>query len=205
MTEQSSKRDLYIQAGMQAIPYVGGSLSTLYFGAKQEKRLERLETFYNELNDQIEDLQVTLNLDNQNTDELVNLIEEVNEKIEIESREQKVAYIKNFLVSTLQNVLTSDFDVRRHYLNSLSSMSLLDCEILAFLFSQQSPVQIRGIKNPGVSQYIVYSAISNLKSFGFIESRRGSFQMNGQQDENLDDLVFLSDFGKQFCQYVKIA
>ena len=40
------QRDLVIQAGMQAIPYVGSSLATLYFGRKQDLRFKRLETFY---------------------------------------------------------------------------------------------------------------------------------------------------------------
>ena len=30
----AEKRELVLQAGMQAIPYVGGPLATLYFGAK---------------------------------------------------------------------------------------------------------------------------------------------------------------------------
>ncbi len=47
-------RDLVIESGMQAIPMVGGSLATLYFGYKQEKRFKRLETFYKELNGEID-------------------------------------------------------------------------------------------------------------------------------------------------------
>ncbi|RUO38648.1 hypothetical protein CWE13_03100 [Aliidiomarina shirensis] len=206
MTDSSKKRDLLIQASIEAIPYIGGPLSTMYFGAKQEKRFERLESFYTEIKEEIERLKdVDLCIDGQNTDELVSLIEDLNEKVEQESREQKITYLKNFLISTLQNTLTGDFDQRKHYLDTLSSMSVLECEILACLFNQEQPVQIRQISKPGVSQYVVYSAISKIRSCGYLASRRGSYQMNGQQDEYLDDLVFLSDFGKEFCQYVKIA
>lgn len=206
MTEPSKKRDLVIQACIEAIPYVGGSLSTLYFGSKQEKRFERLEAFYAEIKEQIEGLKgCGISVDSQNEDELCNIIEELNEKVESESRKQKITYLQNFLLSTLQNKLTNDFDQRTHYLDTLSSMSLLECEILAHLFNQQQPLQIRKITKPGIGQYAAYSAVNKLRSFGYIESRRGSFEMNGKQDEHLDDLVFLSDFGKQFCQYVKIA
>lgn len=206
MTELSAKRDLIIQAGIEAIPYVGGSLSTLYFGAKQEKRFERLETFYAEIKEEIEKIQdSTISIDRQNAEDLGNLIEDLNEKVEQESKEQKITYLKNVLINTLKNTLTDDFDQRKHYLDTLSSMSLLECEILSFLVNQQQPVQIKKINKPGVSQYAIYGAISKIRSYGYLESRRGSFQMNGQQDECLDDLVFVSDFGKQFCQYVKIA
>lgn len=206
MTASSNRRELVIQAAIEAIPYVGGSLSTLYFGLKQEKRFERLESFYAEINKQIEGLKdCSLSVDGQNKDELVSLIEDLNEKVEQESRKQKITYLRNFLVTTLQNRLTNDFDERKHYLETLASMSLLECEVLALLFNRNQPLQIRQINKPGISQYAVYGAISKIRSFGYLESRRGSFQMNGQQDEYLDDLVFLSDFGKQFCQYVKIA
>ncbi|MFZ3114229.1 MAG: hypothetical protein WA133_09200 [Syntrophales bacterium] len=50
----TAKRDLVIQTGMQAIPYVGGSLAALYFGAKQERRFKRLESFYAELAEEVQ-------------------------------------------------------------------------------------------------------------------------------------------------------
>lgn len=37
------KLELVINAGLQAIPYVGGPLATLYFGYKQEQRFQRVE------------------------------------------------------------------------------------------------------------------------------------------------------------------
>ena len=37
------KFELAVNAGLQAIPYVGGPLATLYFGYKQEQRFQRIE------------------------------------------------------------------------------------------------------------------------------------------------------------------
>jgi len=45
---------LGIQAAIQAIPYVGSSIATLYFGYKQEIRFKRLETFYKSISNEIE-------------------------------------------------------------------------------------------------------------------------------------------------------
>ena len=39
--ENKDKIELIVNAGLQTIPYVGGPLATLYFGYKQEKRVER--------------------------------------------------------------------------------------------------------------------------------------------------------------------
>ena len=41
--ERKDKIELAVNAGLQLIPYVGSLLATLYFGAKQEKRLERIK------------------------------------------------------------------------------------------------------------------------------------------------------------------
>lgn len=46
MKDDKLDKDIVIEAIIQTIPYVGGALSTLYFGHKQEKRFKRLETFY---------------------------------------------------------------------------------------------------------------------------------------------------------------
>ena len=72
----SDKRDLVIQAGMQLVPYVGGSLSSLYFGAKQEKRFKRLESFYQEIAYEIEKMKDSiLSVDKQDPIALEAIIE----------------------------------------------------------------------------------------------------------------------------------
>jgi hypothetical protein len=48
------KKDTIIEAGLNAIPYVGGSLATLYYGSKNEKKFERLENFYKELKEEMD-------------------------------------------------------------------------------------------------------------------------------------------------------
>ncbi len=79
------RRDLVIQAGLQAMPYVGGSLATLYFGAKQTRRFKRLETFYQEVAQEIRALKDRMaSPDEHDKEALAAIIEELNEKIEHE-------------------------------------------------------------------------------------------------------------------------
>lgn len=205
MDNENPNRDLILQAGLQAIPYLGSSLSTLYFGAKQEKRFERLETFYRKIKEEIESREGTAwNITEHNQEDLINLIEQINEKVEVETREKKLCYLKNFFVNTLQKPIKNDFDERKYFLDILASMSLLECKLLAELFKLQNKCQIKQINKPEIDQYAILGAINKLRSYGFLESRRGSYQFNGQQDENLDDMVFISSFGAKFCNYVKI-
>jgi hypothetical protein len=206
MASANSTRNLIIQAGIEAIPYVGGSLSTLYFGSKQEKRFARLEKFYFEIKEQIESTKAELaDVSLHNSEDLGLLLESLNEKVEVETREQKVLLLKNFLLTTLKDPVNNDFDVRKHFLDTLSVISVLECELMGCLVQDNKKIQIRHIIKPNTSPYMIFAAINNLRSYGFLESRRGSFQLNGEQDENLDDIVFVSDLGIQFCDYVKIA
>lgn len=206
MVLKPSDRDLILQAAIELIPTVGGSLSTLYFGGKQEKRLKRLEEFFNALKEQVMSTQAELaDVSLHDPDELRFLLESLFEKVEVETREQKVRLLKEFLLTTLKYPVNSNFDVREHFLETLFAMSVFECELLGFLFQNNTKIQIRGISKPNASPYMVFAAINKLRSYGFIESRRGSFQLNGEQDENLDDIIFVSELGIQFCEYVKIA
>jgi hypothetical protein len=206
MVWSPSERDLVLQAAIELIPHVGGSLSTIYFGGKQEKRLKRLEKFLSELQEQVISTQTELaNVSLHDPDELRFLLESLFQKVEVETREQKVRLLKEFLLTTLQDPVNSTFDVREHFLDTLSTMSVFECELLGFLFQEFKKIQIRQISKPNASPYMVFAAINKLRSYGFIESRRGSFQLNGEQDENLDDIIFVSELGIQFCRYVKIA
>jgi hypothetical protein len=204
--DKAHDRELILQAAMELIPTIGGSLSTLYFGGKQEKRLKRLEKFLSELIEQVTSTQAELaDLSLHDSDELRFLLESLFEKVEVETREQKVRLLKEFLLTTLQYPVNSNFDMREHFLDTLSAMSVFECELLGFLFQDSKKIQIRQISKSNASPYMVFAAVNKLRSYGFIESRRGSFQLNGEQDENLDDIIFVSELGIQFCEYVKIV
>ncbi len=60
----SQKRDLLIQTVMQLVPHVGGSLFSLYFGAKQDKRFKRGELFCQEVAAEIEKMKDNISLIN---------------------------------------------------------------------------------------------------------------------------------------------
>ena len=48
------KFDLAVQAGLQLIPGgIGGAISNIYFGLKQEKIFKRIENFYSELAEEL--------------------------------------------------------------------------------------------------------------------------------------------------------
>ena len=197
------KRETVIKAGMNLIPYVGGSLATLYFDEKQEKRFERLEQFYQEIKKELDEKPIdSSKFSDHNKEELENLIEDIHNRVELETREKKKRLFRNFFIQTIERPVNCDFDKRKTFLSILDSLSELECELLAFLAKQTVQVQIRNLT--GADIYVLFSGVNKLISYGFLETRRGSYTMNGTQDENLDNFVFLSNNGKEFVEYVKI-
>ena len=198
----SDKRDLVIQAGMQLVPYVGGLLSSLYFGSKQEKRFKRLETFYQEIASEIEKMKDSISsVDKQDPLALEAIIESLHEKVEAEPTREKREFFKNYFKNTLKFPVAGNYDERKYFLDSLAEMTLLECELLAFINSQPNSLQVGDIQKPGTDKYAVVGAIGRLKSRGFLAATQGSFAVGGGADNSLQELVFLSSFGKSFIAF----
>lgn len=195
------KLNITVEAGLQIVPYVGGALATLYYGTKQEKRFKRLESFYQEFAALIEQLQSQLpSVDSHDQDKLISLIEEFNEKVERESTDQKREYLKKYLYSTLSSPTHENFDERRFFLDTLSSMTLLECELLLFIKQQNKPVVVGHIDKPGVDQYAIVGAIGRLRMYGFLKYQSDNIMFNGTDSALLDSFI-ISDFGINFINY----
>ncbi len=196
------KRDLVIQAGIQAIPYVGSTLATLYFGRKQELRFKRLETFYKEFTEEVSDLKERIaSPEAHDREALAAIIEELNEKIEREPVQEKLEFLKAYLKNTLIHPVKCNYDERRFFLDTLASMSLLECELLCLLYKKAEMTRVKEIQKPGVDQYAIIGAISRLKTYGFLVSGQSSINIGGGQDNILLEIVKVSDYGRHFCEF----
>lgn len=198
----SEKRDLVIQAGMQYIPYVGSALATLYFGRKQELRFKRLETFYKEVAEEVSDLKDKIAPPEAHDKEaLAAIFEEINEKVEHEQVQKKREFLKAYLKNTLIHPIKGNYDERRFFLDTLDSMSLLECELLGLLYKKTEPVRVGALQKPGVDQYAIVGAIGRLKTYGFLVSGQTSINIGGGEDNILFEIVKVSDFGGHFCEF----
>lgn len=199
----SEKRDLILQAGMQLVPYVGAPMASLYFGSKQEKRFRRLESFYQEIAQEVEAMRDSIGaIDEQNPEALEALMESLHEKIEVEPTLEKREYFKNYFKNTLKQPVFSNYDERKFFLETLNEMSTLECEILALIKSQPHPTPVEVINKPGVNQYAIVGAIGRLKSRGFLIATQGSFAIGSRDiDNSLKELVKVSQFGINFAEF----
>lgn len=195
----TERRDLVIQAGMQAIPYVGGSLTTLYFGVKQEIRFKRLETFYQEVAQEVRALKDRIvSPEEHDKEPLAAIIEELNENVEREHVDRKRFFLKCYFKNTLTHPIKNNYDERRFFLNTLGTMTLLECELLIDLYKQKQLVKVGSLQKFGANQYAIVGAITRLKSYGFLKSGSLSWDSIG---DPLKETVELSDFGRRFCEF----
>ena len=77
--------ELIVEGGIGAIPYIGGVVQSLYFGSKNEKRFKRIEKFYKNLNESLENIrdQIPEDVFNlENKDQLIGIFEGINDEVE---------------------------------------------------------------------------------------------------------------------------
>lgn len=204
MSDKTVDRDTIIEAVVQAIPYVGAPLATLYFGNKQEKRFRRLEKFYQELKEEMsKSPNVYKDITQHNPEELSAIIEELNEKVESEHLEFKRKLYKTYFKKTMIQPVYGNFDERKLFLDILSAVTPLQIEIIVFLATQSSAVTSNTISKPGVEQAVILGSLAQLKNYGLIESTVNSIVVGGLNG-SINENVTLSKFGikfNNFCLY----
>lgn len=198
------KTSLGVQAAIQAIPNVGSSIATLYFGYKQEIRFKRLEAFYKEVAAELKTLKEKIKpIKEQDKESFLLIFEELNESVEKEYRLEKINFYKNYFKNTIKYPVDKiNFDERQYFLNVLGSITLLESSILKFLINfKNEPSEIRNIKINKVDQYAIIGAIEKLKSYGFLKSQTISVMIGTGQDNRLKEKVRLSNFGIKFYEF----
>ncbi len=201
MDKANSSREIIIQAAIESIPYVGAALSTLYYGNKQEKRFKRLESFYQEIRQEINASKEKLaDVDEQDEDSLSALLEDLNEKVESEHTKIKRECYKRYFKNTLKFPVTNNFDERKLILDTLAALTPLQLEIIAFLAAQKNKMLSRSINKEGVDPALIHGLVSSLKVYGIIDSQFAYMQLSSANSRT-DEHIWLSDFGKNFHQF----
>jgi hypothetical protein len=201
MSDKTVDRDTIIEAVVQAIPYVGAPLATLYFGNKQEKRFRRLEKFYQELKEEMsKSPNVYKDITQHNPEELSAIIEELNEKVESEHLEFKRKLYKTYFKKTMIQPVNGNSDERKLFLDILSAVTPLQIEIIVFLATQSSAVTSNTISKPGVEQAVILGSLAQLKNYVLIESTVNSIVVGGSNG-SINENVTLSIFGIKFNDF----
>jgi len=198
----TEERNLVIQAGIKAIPYVGSSISTLVFGRKQELRLKRLETFFKEIIPEIKAIKSKIaQMEKHDEEAFLAIFEELTEKIEREQFMEKQNFFKIYFKNTLINpVDRSNYDERRFFLDTLGSISPLQIQILGILYKEDVWRNIGDIQIKGANVHMIAVAAIRLASLGLLMSR-GASAGYGNMREPINQAVKMTSCGRRFCEF----
>lgn len=204
-------RDATVETGLSFIPFIGSGLSSLYSSYKSKKRFQRLEIFYEEVTEKISKLEQSNGpipkVEIHDEEVLISLIEKINDKVEQESLEYKKECLQRFFLHSMINSTTqASFDQRQFFLDTLSSMTLLECEMMVVLFKENRTVIVNDMIKPNIDQYAIVGSVGRLKSYGFITSYTGEFHVvDGGRDNSLHEYVRLSNYGAEFVKFCLVV
>lgn len=200
-SETGIDRDTVINAGMQLIPYVGASIAALYFGSKQERRFRRIESFYEEVKDEVSGMRDRIaDLGDHDPSEFRAILEELHEEVEAEQLESKRKYYKTYFKSTLVDPVRGNFEERKLLLDVLGDLTPLQIEILAFLVNHGQPVPAGGISKPGVDPALIGGALGQLRNYGLVTNKLDSIAF-GSAGGSVNESVEVSAFGRRFHKF----
>jgi len=192
-----------VEAGINAIPVVGGSLNTLYFGRKQEKRFKRIEKFYELLKDDFESIQdkVSEALEKLDHNSLTGIIEEINENVEKDYLESKLNYFKNCFYNSLISQDSDSYGKRKYFIDVLGKLTDMDIQIIHNLYqAQRDHGYTPELESEHENNSEFIGSLEKLKSYGLVHSK-----LNGTLKPGINwseiTLYIISDFGRDFVEY----
>lgn len=189
--------NLVVEASIGAIPYVGGPLQTLYFGAQNEKRFKRIENFYIELNNKVSQLN-SLVLGEENSDQLIGIIETIHDEIEKSKSTNKIEFFVNSYKNLLLNSTKPSLDMDELFVNILAELTSLELSILVLLFRNNNTVGVPVMD--GVDQILVTGSLSRLSDLGLVNKHLQSIMIGGGGAQNYK--YSISEVGINFSYYI---
>jgi len=182
-----------VESLLQFVPVVGPSLATAYFSHKQEKRLKRLESFYEELVAKLSSVSLC-DYSTHNEEGLINLIDKINIQIETESSKEKIDLFQNYFITLLKSPTTKEnYDARFLMLNTLSSISFLEFQVLLSYYNKSKVV--------APAAYIE-GANSHLESLGLLRSTYYAETTVGMSP--VKRAISISDYGEMFIKFIEL-
>lgn len=193
-----NKLELVVNAGLQAIPYVGGPLSTLYFGYKQEQRFQRVEQTLKEVASELQNCELP-KIEEHNSEELMSLIDELTDKIEDERIELKRNLYKEYFKNILKTPTNGNYEERKLFLEILSRITPLQIELFQFILKNPNVIDANILKK-GVDISLIKSSILQLENYGLVIATLNSITLGGSNSGMPMNLV-ASEFGKRFNEF----
>jgi len=192
---------LVVEAGVNAIPVVGGSLATLYFGRKQEIRFAKLEQFYHEMSEMLKVVEVRIiGLEKQNIESLAEIIDEINEAVLYDITESRRTYLRHCFFNTLCGNTENKSDKLRCFIRTLRILTNQQIQIISDLLKAPIGHGCKYMEDDKTGANEFNASLESLRSHGFINANMHGTIRPGINWGHIT-LYSLSEFGREFAVY----
>lgn len=199
------KLELTIKTAVQAIPYVGGPLSTAIFDVQNERKIKKLENYLNSLRTEFEDYKDGHFIP-KDEEEFAALVENIFEQVKMEHKKEKIGYLRNFFKSAVKFDSAGLYDRQQSFLKALSEMDIIQCQILQIMYDEDRKV-LQGIFSEIATEtefdpYELVGAANRLANLGFLKTYYKNVDFtNDQLELSLNKTIEISSLGKQFTEF----
>lgn len=198
---------LAVEAAVSALPYIGGPLQTAYFGAKNERRFKRVESFYKNLQKEIEDLRKQVASEdtiNQYSDQITDFMEKINDIVETDSGIAKRSLLHNAFLNVMVHTGTIDWSKLDYFLFIIKQLDLTDVNILVATY--QLPPDRWGVLTEyqnviQADKFYILGVLERLVSFGIIEKRLGDINL-ASSGTKIATYYRMTELGNSFVAFV---
>lgn len=200
------KWEVTIKTAVQAIPYVGGPLSTAIFDVQNERKIKKLKNYLDSLRTEFEDYKEGHFIP-KDEEEFAALVEKILDQAQIEYKEKKIGYLRNFFKSAVECDSQGLYDRQQFFLKALSEMDIVQCQILQIMYENENRKVLQGIfgvvaPETQFDEYELLGAVNRLADYGFLMTYYNNVDFTNEELElSLNKTVQISDFGKQFTEF----
>jgi len=198
------KINIATEAGIAAIPHLGGSLQALYFGTKNEKRFKRIERFYDELHIEIEEIkdQFPDELIVHNENQFLGIIEIINDEVEKASSQSKIVNYKKAYKNLLLNSDKRSFDNEQFFIQILPNLTELELKIL-YQSNKNKHKLVRMIDFYDFleEETLVKGSVNKLVNYGLVKKFVNSI-LHGGHGVTEDAYYNVNDLGSEFIRFI---
>lgn len=189
-----------IEAGIGAIPTIGGPIQTLYFGLQNEKRFKRIESFYEQLNNLLKVFQnqIPRETNPQSSEQLIGIIETINTEVEKSKSHKKTTYFVNAYKNLLLNSSKNQLDLDELYIEILSKLTYVELELLALYFRFRDEVGVP--LESKLEETLMFGSLNRLADFGLINKHLVHVPIGKGEAESYD--YSIAPLGINFCHYI---
>ena len=195
--------DLALEAGIGSIPAIGGPLATMYFGSKNEKRLKRIERFYQELNQKVDKLKEKIPEPQAgiNRDQLMGVLESINDEMETARVQAKRDLFQHLYVNCLKGINQTTWDQEEFFETALSELNTNEIRILLFLHQKPINSSTGNIKAEGIAQELTDGYLFHLVNLGLVRRFLQGITI-GNQSSGSEYRYQVTQLGRDFVKCI---